>query len=151
MSSTSNSTSTSNFQAILNAALTKYIKETGTDLHNHPLASEIDCCDSPDSILNVFEEQAQAFEEFRKGDTKLFKWIRPVVEVLYTLSSNGALGDSASLVSSVTVLLYFFDILYPRYFRPQKRSSAVSGFFYLCAAPSLYPSHPLSHFALPDG
>ena len=151
MCSTFSTNTTSNFQAIFNAALTKYIKETGSDLRNHSLASKIDCCDSPDSILNVFREQAQAFEEFRKGDTKLFKWIRPVVEVLYTLSSNEAIGDTASLVSPMTAVLYFLDILYPRYFRPQKQSSAVLGFFYPYVTSSLSPSHSLSHLALPDG
>ncbi|KAN0111234.1 hypothetical protein V8E52_008714 [Russula decolorans] len=59
----SNTTSTSsNFEVLFNAALAKYTNQTGNDLRNHPLAIMIDSCDSPDSILDIFQEQARAFE-----------------------------------------------------------------------------------------
>ena len=104
MSSTSDTISTtSNFQAIFDVALNYYAKKTGKDLCDldHPLASKLDSCDSPDSILNIFEEQAREFDEFRKGDTKLFKWLKPIVKVLHTLSTNEVLqvGDHASSVN----------------------------------------------------
>jgi len=108
MTSTSNTTSnTSNFQAIFHAALNDYTKITGEDLSDldHPLASKLDSCDSPDSILNIFREQARDFDEFKKGDTKLFKWLKPIVEVLYTLSSNKVLGDSVSSVNPASFIL----------------------------------------------
>jgi fungal STAND N-terminal Goodbye domain len=89
----------SDFEALFNAALAKYTKQTGKDLRNHPLADRIDGCDNPDSILDIFQEQSQAFDEFRNGDTKLFKWLRPVVNVLHALSTNAVLTDRASLVS----------------------------------------------------
>ena len=100
MSSTSDTISTtSNSQAIFDAALKNYTKRTGKDLLNHPLASKLDSCDNPDSILNIFQEQAREFGEFRKGDTKLLKWLKPIVEVLHTLSTNKVLGDHASSVN----------------------------------------------------
>jgi hypothetical protein len=89
----------SNFETLFNAALAKYIKQTGKDLRNHPLAFMIDSCDSPDSILDIFKKQSEVFDEFRRGDTKLFNWLRPVVKVLHALSSNEVLSDSACLVS----------------------------------------------------
>ena len=101
MSSNTAST-TSNFQTLFNAALAKYTKQTGKDLRNHPLADRIDSCDSPDSILDIFKEQSRAFVEFRNGDTKLFKWLRPVVNVLHALSTNSVLSDNSSLVVSPT-------------------------------------------------
>ena len=101
MSSNTAST-TSNFQNLFNAALAKYTKQTGKDLRNHPLADRIDSCDSPDSILDIFKEQSRAFVEFRNGDTKLFKWLRPVVNVLHALSTNSVLSDNSSLVVSPT-------------------------------------------------
>ena len=105
MSSISNAASTSsNFQTIFNSALAKYTKQTGKDLRNHPLAYRIDSCNSPDSILDIFQEQSRAFDEFRKGDTKLFQWLIPVVNVLHALSSNPVLRDSGSLVSPPTFL-----------------------------------------------
>ena len=82
--SSASTTASSNFQAIFNSALVEYTKQTGKDLRNHPLASEIDSCDSADSIANIFKEQAKKFDEFRKGDsTKLVKWLEPVVKVLH--------------------------------------------------------------------
>ena len=118
MSSSSNSASSStssNFETLFNSALENYTKQTGTHLREHPLSSKIDSCNSPDAILDVFQEQAQAFDEFRKGDPKLFKWLRPVVNVLHSLSTNEALRGSVSHVSPVNFLVIFSCIrtLYP--------------------------------------
>jgi hypothetical protein len=104
-SASSSATWSSTFGALFNVALEKYTKKTGKDLRNHPLASEIDSCDSPDSIINIFQEQARAFDEFKRGDTQLFKWLKPVVNVLHALSTNDALKDSVSLVSLATFLI----------------------------------------------
>jgi hypothetical protein len=109
MSSTSNTTSTSsNFQAFFDAALKDYTEKTGKDLCDldHPLASKLDSCNSPDSILDIFKEQARGFDEFRKGDTKLFKWLNPIVKVLHTISTNEVLGHSASSVNLTTFIIY---------------------------------------------
>ena len=102
------STSNTNFQAIFENALKDYTKKTGKDLYDldHPLASKLDSCDSPDSILEIFREQAGEFDEFRKGDTKLFKWLKPVVKVLHTISTNEVLVDSASNVNLATFIVY---------------------------------------------
>jgi hypothetical protein len=106
MSSASNTVSTSsNFETLFNAALAKYTRQTGSDLRDHPLASKIDSCDSPESILDIFQEQAMAFDEFRNDDTKLFKCLRPVVNVLHALSTEPVLRDSASLVSHTQFLI----------------------------------------------
>ena len=124
MSSASNTTSTSfNFEAIFNAALTEYTNRTGNDLRNHPLASKIDSCDSPESILDIFQEQAQAFDEFRKGDNKLFQWLRPVVDVLHAISTNEAFSNKASHVGPATSVLLLLNNLSPRYSRLQRRFS----------------------------
>ena len=97
MSSTPKATS---FEGIFNAALAKYADQTGHNLSNHPLASKIDGCDSAESILAIFQEQAKAFHEFRIGDPKLMKWLQPVVTGLYTLSASPALSGGVSLVSA---------------------------------------------------
>jgi hypothetical protein len=98
------------FEAILNAALAKYTKQTGHDLHNHPLASKIDRCDSAESILAIFQDQAKAFQEFRNRDPKLLKYLRTTVDGLYALSTAPALSTAIGLVSP-TNLLYFSDRL----------------------------------------
>jgi hypothetical protein len=100
MSSASKMTSpVSNFETLFDTALAKYTKRTGQDLRNHPLAAAIDRCNSPDSILAIFQEQSQAFDEFRNGDPKLIKWLGPVVNGLHAISTNTVLSDGASLVS----------------------------------------------------
>ena len=111
MSSSANTTSTPfNFEEIFNAALTKYRERTGKDLRNHPLASKIDNCDNPDSILNIFQEQAQEFDKFRKGNANLVKWLKPVVNVLHAISTNKAFIDKASHVSPQLLLFFFLTI-----------------------------------------
>jgi hypothetical protein len=98
-SSPSMDSTSSNFEAFFNAALAEYAKQTGKDLRKHPVSSKIDACDSAEAILAIFQEQAKKFDEFRNGDHKLIKWLRPIVNGLYTLSVNAALSAGISLVS----------------------------------------------------
>ena len=98
--STSNQTtnpSISNFTAIFDAASQEYKTLTKKDLATHPLAAAIEDRNSPDSILNVFRNQTQAFEAFRKGDDKLIAFLTPIVNVLFTFSET--LGEGVCLVS----------------------------------------------------
>ena len=97
----------SNFQAILDAALAEYFKKTGKDLRNHPLASEIDACDSAESMLGIFRKQASAFDDFRNGDPKLIKCLRPFVSNLYAITSSPALSVIVSGVSLVSQVEFF--------------------------------------------
>ncbi|KAH8979868.1 hypothetical protein EDB92DRAFT_2107382 [Lactarius akahatsu] len=95
-SSTPGQTATpSDFKSILDAALTEYKKKTGKGLLDHPLATEVQRCDSVDAIKAIFQGQAKAFQRFRDGDQRLMKWISPVVDVLYTFS--GTLGEVAGM------------------------------------------------------
>ena len=95
MSATSHTT----FQATLSTALANYTKQTGDDLVNHPLATKLQNCDDLDSILRVLQEQALAFDEFRKGDQKLMKWLKPMIHVLHALSRSSILSEGTGLVS----------------------------------------------------
>jgi hypothetical protein len=97
-----------NTRDLLDAALTEYTKQTGADLRKHPLAHKIESCDSPDSILAVFKQQAQAFDEFRNGDPRVFKWLGPVVDGLHALSVSAAPG--LSLVSEFITVLQMYAI-----------------------------------------
>ena len=100
--STSGQTSTpsSDFKSILDAglnrALSEYKNKTGKPLLDHQLASELQRCDSADSIKAVLQTQAEAFQQFRDGDKRLMKWINPVVDVLSTFSDT--IGEAAGIV-----------------------------------------------------
>jgi hypothetical protein len=96
-----NTTSTStNFEALFEAALAKFTKCTGQDIRNHPIATLIDRCTSPDAILAIFQDQSQAFLEFRNGDLRLIGRLKPIVDGLHAISTNAALSTGANLVSS---------------------------------------------------
>src|SRR5579863_8674796 len=102
-------TSTSpNFRVILNAALAEYSNKTKKDLRNHPLASEIEACDSAESMLAIFQKQAQEFDDFRNGDPKLIKCLRPFVSDLYALSTSPVIRSIVGGVGLVSPNKFLF-------------------------------------------
>ena len=84
--------SSSNFQLIINNALDKYKKRTKNDLLAHPLAAQLQSCDSPNAILAVLQQQVHGLDQSRSGDERWSRWLDPTVNVLYTLSSTLAAG-----------------------------------------------------------
>jgi hypothetical protein len=91
------STFSSTFQSVLNAALERYEDKTKYKLLTHPLAAQIQSCDSPAAIHGVLEGIVQRFDERRRNDERLTKWLDPTVEVLYSFSC--AVGSVGGLVS----------------------------------------------------
>ena len=90
--------SSSNFQSIFDTALKAYEKQTKRDLLAHPLASQLQTCDSPGSILAVLKGQVDNLDQARKSDERLTKWLSPTVNVLLAFSAT--LGEGVSLVSA---------------------------------------------------
>ena len=86
---------TVSFQAILDKALADYREQIGVELDKHPFANELRGRDSPDSVLKLLEDKAKAFKAYRDGNRKLINMLRPVVQVIHTLS--GVVGDAASV------------------------------------------------------
>ena len=89
----SHPSSPSTLQLLFDVALRDYEKQTGTKLVDHPLAKQLEICNSVDSITAFLQDQARAFREFRGEDGKAMRFFRHVVHVLYTLSTNTALGE----------------------------------------------------------
>ena len=94
---TASSSSSTNFHLIINNALDKYKKRTKNDLITHPLAAQIQSCDSPSAILAVLQQQVQGLDQSRSSDERWSRWLDPTVNVVYVLSSTLAAG--VSLVS----------------------------------------------------
>ena len=92
-----NASSSSNFQSVLNAALDAYEKKTKSKLLTHPLAVQLQSCDSPNAIVSVLQDVIQQFDQRRRSDERLTNWLNPTINVLYTLSST--LGQGVGLVS----------------------------------------------------
>jgi hypothetical protein len=103
--SASASTSSSNFQSIFNAALKAYAKKTKTDLLTHPLAAQLNACNSSGDILAVLQDKVNEFDQSRTADERLSQWLNPTINVLYSFSAT--IGAGVGLVSSVSQPFFF--------------------------------------------
>ncbi len=93
--------SSSNFQLIFNIALKAYEKQTKRDLLAHPLASQLQTCDSLGSILAVLQSQVDNQDRARRSDENLTKWLSPTVNVLLAFSAT--LGEGVGLVKFMVI------------------------------------------------
>jgi hypothetical protein len=91
------STVAPNFQLMFHNALKAYERRTKNDLVAHPLAAQLQACDSPGAILAVLQQQVQELNQSRITDERWTRWLDPTVNVLYALSAT--LGEGVGLVS----------------------------------------------------
>ena len=87
----------SHLQVLFEAALQDYQKQTGVALATHPLAEQLQNCDSVESVTAIFREQTQAFSEFQDKD-KVLKPLKKAVSVLNKLSTTANFGMDIGLV-----------------------------------------------------
>ena len=85
---TSSGSSSSNFQLIINNALEAYQKRTKSNLLGHPLASQLQACDTPGDILAVLQQQIRGLDQSRSADERLTKWLDPTIHVIFTFSQT---------------------------------------------------------------
>ena len=90
--------SSSNFQTLLDAALRDYKDKTGNSLTDHPIAKQLETCESVNSITAVLQEQARRFREFRESDGRLMKALKFSVDVLCAPFIGSALNGAIDLV-----------------------------------------------------
>ncbi|KAH8984888.1 hypothetical protein EDB86DRAFT_2810520, partial [Lactarius hatsudake] len=83
------------FGTIFGAALEAHKKQTKKDVTFHPLATQLQSCDTPSAILAILRAQVQAFDQSQSADEKLTKWLDPTVNVLYAFSAT--LGEGVGL------------------------------------------------------
>jgi fungal STAND N-terminal Goodbye domain len=91
--------SSNHFQLLINNALKTYEKRTRNDLLSHPLATQLQDCNSPADILAVLHQQAQGLNQSRSTEDRWTKWLDPTINILYTLSET--LGEGVSLVNQM--------------------------------------------------
>jgi hypothetical protein len=99
-STPSPSTSRSNLDSIFNSALQAYKKKTGKDITSHPLANELQSCDSPDAILTVLRRQIPSLDKSQSDHEGFTKYLMPTVNVLYAFSA--VFGEGVGLVCIAT-------------------------------------------------
>lgn len=90
----STATSSTDFATIFTTALEAYKQQTKKDITSHPLAAELQSCDTSSAILAVLQAQLQAFDQSQS--VKLTRWLDPTVNVLYAFSAT--LSSSVGLV-----------------------------------------------------
>src|ERR1700761_7016034 len=95
--SPSTSTSFPHFRTIFVAAMKAYEKKTKTDLHTHPLATQLQSCNSSSDILAVLLDKVNEFDKSRSHNERLSSWLGPTINVLYAFSAT--LGQGVGLVS----------------------------------------------------
>ncbi|KAF8492083.1 hypothetical protein F5888DRAFT_1860114 [Russula emetica] len=100
----SSSNQASNFQVIFNNALKAYERRTKKDLLAHPLAAQLQNCDSPSSILLVLQQQVQELNRSQSSHDRLTKWLDPTVNVLCTFSET--VGEGVGLVMSPAKVIF---------------------------------------------
>ena len=99
-SSTHPNVSFSSFQDLFDAALREYSQKTGKDITTDPLTARLRDCNTSDAVLDILQEQAHAFDQYRNGDWKvqLMRRLKPTVDILIRLSTGGVLGEGIGLV-----------------------------------------------------
>ena len=130
----SSSSSSSHFQLIINNALDTYKKCTKKDLRAHPLAAQLQACDSPTAILAVLQQQVQGLDQSRSIDERWTRWLDPTVNVLYAFSD--ILGAGVSLVCFRRCASLRLALLYkcPRNSHLRPSFLPESGFSFQCVS-----------------
>src|SRR5579863_55304 len=90
------SSSSSSFLPIFTSALETYEKTTKKKLLTHPLAAQLQSCESPDAILSVLQDLVQQVDQSRSSNQRLTNWLSPTVNVLFAFSAT--LGEGVGLV-----------------------------------------------------
>jgi uncharacterized protein len=80
-------TSSTTFETIFTAALKSYNEKTKRDIASHPLAAQLQSCDSSSAILAVLRAQVQANDKAQRADEKWTKWLDPTVNVVSAFSA----------------------------------------------------------------
>ncbi|KAI0281982.1 hypothetical protein BGY98DRAFT_157072 [Russula aff. rugulosa BPL654] len=96
--------SSSNFQLIINNALDTYRKRTKRDLLTHPLAAQLQACDTPAAILAILRDQIHGLDQSQSNDERWSKWLDPTVNILFAFS--GMIGAGIGLTCSPASVIF---------------------------------------------
>ncbi|KAH9957511.1 hypothetical protein BC827DRAFT_1385527, partial [Russula dissimulans] len=84
--------------SLFQAALDEFEKKSGINLIQHQVFTKLMTCQSVVSVIDVLHEQTTAFQSSRGDDHgKLMKWIKRIVDILHTLSTNSILVGGVGL------------------------------------------------------
>jgi hypothetical protein len=91
--------------SLFQAALDEFEKKSGINLIQHQVFTKLMTCQSAVSVVDVLHEQTTAFQSSRGDDYgKLMKWIKRIVDILHTLSTNNVLVGGVGMVCTYSLL-----------------------------------------------
>jgi len=82
------------FQRFLESALLQYEKKTGVTLSKHPLALQLQSCNSVEDFNKLLQDKAKDVRE----SERITKSMKTIVSTLTPLSSAASLPDAVGLV-----------------------------------------------------
>ena len=82
------------FQGLLESALLRYEKKTGVTLSKHPLALQLQSCNSVDDFNNLLQHKAKDIRE----SERITRSMKTIVSILTPLSSIASIPDAVGLV-----------------------------------------------------
>jgi hypothetical protein len=95
------------FLALYRSALQAYEKNAGVTLAEHPLALQLQSCDSVESMTSVLQAQVEALGEFQ-GSNRVMKTIKGTVSILTRLSSTASLAVDVGPVHQQALMSCLF-------------------------------------------
>jgi hypothetical protein len=85
------------FRALFGSALQAYEKKVGVSLAEHPLAIQLESCDTVESITAILQGEAQAFSGLQ-GNDRIMMSIKNTISILTKISPTASLAVDISLV-----------------------------------------------------
>jgi len=116
----SNQSGSVSFQKLLESALLRYEKKTGVTLSKHPLALQLQSCNSVEDFNNVLQDKAKDIRE----SERITKSMRTIVSILTPLSSVASLPDTVGLVCYKSLMAASYSDLFLQAFPPAKAIQA---------------------------
>ena len=86
------------FESLFQSALEEFEKQTKINLAEHPLAAQLERCNSVQSITELLHDQARTFRQFRANDSKLMTVLNRTAQGLHTLSGIMTVGGAVGFV-----------------------------------------------------
>jgi hypothetical protein len=105
-------------QSLFESALQDYGVKTGVPLTQHPLAVDLQKCQSVDDITTLLQRQVHAFGDFQERD-RMMRAIKTIVSILTPLSGAASLANvvgvvcQKALMTCPTLLTFFFSDIAP--------------------------------------
>ena len=112
-------TSSSKFHVSFNNALDTFKKHTGEDIFSHPLAAQLQACDTPAAILTILRERICGLDQSQSGAERWSKWLDPTVNVIFAFSATIEADVCMVCLRNCTHSRSTFLFSFARYFLPQ--------------------------------